>query len=96
MVIGEWSGHRRGYNPVMVRPRITARRLLLAAAAMGVLYGLVQFLLLVSEARHNRKIWRHRDARRTLANNREDYAPEYYERRMRELDAAAIELGIAK
>jgi hypothetical protein len=72
----------------------TAGRLFLAALAIVVLYGVVQFLSLALEARHNTQIRRHREARRELNNYREDYPPEYYERRMRELDAEAIELGI--
>jgi hypothetical protein len=80
----------------MYLPRTTSGRLLVGAAAIVVLYGVVQFLSLVLEAHHNRRIWRHRDARRTLGSNREDYPPEYYERRMRELDAEALELEITK
>jgi len=96
MVIGERGGHPFGYNPVMTRPRITFGRLLLAVAAMVVLYGMLQLLSLVLEARRNTLIRRHRETRRELTNHRDEYPPGYYEQRMRELDAEAVELGMAK
>jgi hypothetical protein len=84
------------YNRGMYLPRTTSGRLLLVAAAMVVLYGVVQFLSLVLEARHNTQVRRHRETRRELTNHRDEYPPGYYERRIRELDAEAVELGITK